>query len=64
MKHCSLILQDDMTVLDISTMRRWNLVMRVFVSEYLNLQPQLNPIQTKHEHVKRFESELVSILPQ
>lgn len=45
-------------------MRRWNLIMRVFVSEYLSLQPELSTIQTRHEQMKRFECELVSILPQ
>ncbi|KAG8217648.1 hypothetical protein J3R82DRAFT_5801 [Butyriboletus roseoflavus] len=56
-------LRDDATALDISTMRRWNLVMRVFVSEYLSLQPEPSTIQTRHEHIKRLEYELVSILP-
>ncbi|KAI9459960.1 hypothetical protein HD554DRAFT_2224192 [Boletus coccyginus] len=37
-------LQDDATALDISTMRRWNLVLRVFLSEYLGLQPNLDPL--------------------
>ncbi|KAH0830702.1 hypothetical protein J3R83DRAFT_2180 [Lanmaoa asiatica] len=52
-------LRDDATALDIPTMRRWNLVLRVFVSEYLSLQPELSPIETRHEHVKRLECELV-----
>ncbi|KAI9459958.1 hypothetical protein HD554DRAFT_1599258 [Boletus coccyginus] len=39
-------LRDDATALDIdiSTMRRWNLVLRVFLSEYLGLQPNLGPL--------------------
>ncbi|KAF8559712.1 hypothetical protein OG21DRAFT_1480453 [Imleria badia] len=55
-------LRDDATALDISTMRRWNLVLRVFVSEYLSLQPRLKPIQTRQEYMKRLEFELVGIL--
>ena len=31
--------QDDASALDLETCRRWNLIMRVFVSEYLNLEP-------------------------
>ncbi|KAH9852670.1 hypothetical protein C2E23DRAFT_824797 [Lenzites betulinus] len=32
-------LQDDASALDISTMRRWNLILRVFMAEYLSLKP-------------------------
>ncbi|KAI0362488.1 hypothetical protein OH77DRAFT_58592 [Trametes cingulata] len=32
-------IKDDASALDIPTMRRWNLILRVFISEYLNLQP-------------------------
>ncbi|KAG6828588.1 hypothetical protein H0H92_007378 [Tricholoma furcatifolium] len=32
--------QDDASALDIPTMRRWNIMLRVFLSEYLNLQPE------------------------
>ncbi|KAF9526945.1 hypothetical protein CPB83DRAFT_856862 [Crepidotus variabilis] len=32
-------LRDDGSALDRPTMRRWNILMRVFLSEYLNLQP-------------------------
>ncbi|RPD80409.1 hypothetical protein L226DRAFT_200042 [Lentinus tigrinus ALCF2SS1-7] len=32
-------LKDDASALDIPTMRRWNLILRVFMSEYLNLKP-------------------------
>ncbi|KZT09609.1 uncharacterized protein LAESUDRAFT_695278 [Laetiporus sulphureus 93-53] len=32
-------LQDDATALDVPTMRRWNLILRVFMSEYLGLRP-------------------------
>lgn len=35
-------LQDDASALDIPTMRRWNLILRVFMSEYLNLRPDLD----------------------
>jgi hypothetical protein len=33
-------LQDDATALDLSTMRQWNLIMRVFLAGYLNLMPE------------------------
>ncbi|KZT27324.1 hypothetical protein NEOLEDRAFT_1088852 [Neolentinus lepideus HHB14362 ss-1] len=33
-------LGDDASALDIPTMRRWNLILRVFMSEYLALQPE------------------------
>ncbi|KAJ7578478.1 glutaminyl-peptide cyclotransferase-like protein [Mycena floridula] len=32
-------LRDDASALDLPTMRRWNLILRVFMSEYLNLRP-------------------------
>ncbi|PFH54175.1 hypothetical protein AMATHDRAFT_44713 [Amanita thiersii Skay4041] len=32
-------LSDDASALDIPTMRRWNLILRIFISEYLNLRP-------------------------
>ncbi|RDB21429.1 Glutaminyl-peptide cyclotransferase [Hypsizygus marmoreus] len=32
-------LKDDATALDLPTMRRWNLMLRVFFSEYLHLRP-------------------------
>jgi len=32
-------LKDDATALDMETMRRWNMIMRVFMCEYLGLQP-------------------------
>lgn len=35
-------MQDDATALDIPTMRRWNLILRVFMSEYLGLRPDLS----------------------
>ncbi|KAI9571404.1 hypothetical protein HD554DRAFT_2203461 [Boletus coccyginus] len=54
-------LRDDASALDISTMRRWNLILRVFMSEYLNLQPNPGPLQTRQEHIIRFENELPSI---
>ncbi|EPQ57888.1 hypothetical protein GLOTRDRAFT_71794 [Gloeophyllum trabeum ATCC 11539] len=33
-------LSDDASALDVPTMRRWNLILRVFMSEYLGLQPE------------------------
>jgi glutaminyl-peptide cyclotransferase len=46
-------LQDDATALDASTMRQWNLVMRVFLAGYLNLMPDPSP------HIGRSHEELV-----
>jgi len=46
-------LQDDATALDPSTMRQWNLIMRVFMAGYLNLIPELTP------HAGRSHEELV-----
>jgi len=34
-------LRDDASALDLPTMRRWNLILRVFMSEYLGLRPHL-----------------------
>jgi len=36
-------LRDDATALDMETMRRWNMIMRVFMCEYLGLQPDDRP---------------------
>ncbi|KAK7034077.1 hypothetical protein VNI00_012508 [Paramarasmius palmivorus] len=33
-------LSDNADALDIATMRRWNILLRVFMSEYLNLRPE------------------------
>ncbi|KAF9653275.1 hypothetical protein BDM02DRAFT_3087680 [Thelephora ganbajun] len=46
-------LSDDATALDSSTMRQWNLIMRVFLAGYLNLMPEPIP------HVERSHEELV-----
>ncbi|OCH86894.1 hypothetical protein OBBRIDRAFT_782459 [Obba rivulosa] len=35
-------IKDDATALDIPTMRKWNLILRVFMSEYLGLRPDLS----------------------
>ncbi|KAF9227762.1 hypothetical protein BS17DRAFT_746546 [Gyrodon lividus] len=48
-------LQDDGTALDIPTMRRWNLILRVFMSEYLSLQPEATSM---HDRIRRSETEL------
>jgi hypothetical protein len=34
--------QDDATILDLPTMRAWNLILRVFFVEYLGLGPDLS----------------------
>ncbi|KAG5715701.1 Glutaminyl-peptide cyclotransferase [Termitomyces sp. T112] len=36
-------LKDDASALDIPTMRRWNIMFRVFLSEYLHLRPEDTP---------------------
>ncbi|KAK7467453.1 hypothetical protein VKT23_004506 [Stygiomarasmius scandens] len=46
--------KDDASALDIATMRRWNILLRVFMSEYLNLQPEV----ASRSHVDREVSEL------
>jgi glutaminyl-peptide cyclotransferase len=41
-------------------MRRWNLILRVFMSEYLNLRPEtLQPTSPVHDRVQRSAAELV-----
>ncbi|KAF8913522.1 glutaminyl-peptide cyclotransferase-like protein [Mucidula mucida] len=47
-------LSDDASALDIPTMRRWNLILRVFISEYLNLRPE----DDSKREVRRLASEL------
>ncbi|KAH7923475.1 hypothetical protein BV22DRAFT_1106074 [Leucogyrophana mollusca] len=49
-------LKDDASALDIPTMRRWNLILRVLMSEYLNLRPNL---PSKHERIQRADEDLV-----
>ncbi|KAF7980168.1 hypothetical protein HWV62_39637 [Athelia sp. TMB] len=44
-------LGDDATALDVPTMRRWNLILRVFFSEYLHLQPEVTATKEKREQV-------------
>lgn len=34
-----IVLQDDASALDLDTMKRWSMIMRVFMSEYLALEP-------------------------
>ncbi|EJD02207.1 uncharacterized protein FOMMEDRAFT_109429 [Fomitiporia mediterranea MF3/22] len=46
-------LKDDASALDLDTMARWNMIMRVFMSEYLGLQPD-----EKKEVVKRDNGDL------
>ncbi|EMD38184.1 hypothetical protein CERSUDRAFT_82427 [Gelatoporia subvermispora B] len=35
-------IKDDATALDVPTMRKWNLILRVFMSEYLGLRPEFS----------------------
>ena len=56
-----MLLQDDATALDIPTMRRWNLILRVFMSEYLGLRPEdSHSIRDMDDLYERSHSELVS----
>lgn len=50
--------QDNADALDLSTMRRWNLILRLFFAEYLKLQPD----DLEETSVSREPSELVSDL--
>jgi len=52
-------LADDASALDLPTLRRWNLILRVFMSEYLHLQPQDFASRSESSKmVQRSESEL------
>lgn len=68
------ICQDDATALDLPTLRRWNLILRVFFCEYLGLDPlDASPTKARSESqsesatasgestVRRSDSELVSV---
>lgn len=56
-------LQDDASALDIPTMRRWNLILRVFMAEYLNLQPSTSSrdVDDDAPRIQRSPTELVSL---
>ena len=47
--------QDDAEALDLATMRRWNMMLRVFMAEYLHLRPE-----SPQETLRRSDCELVS----
>ncbi|TFK42382.1 hypothetical protein BDQ12DRAFT_676112 [Crucibulum laeve] len=52
-------LKDDASALDLPTMRRWNIILRVFMSEYLHLQPQdLKKRSEPHSDFQRSHIEL------
>ncbi|KJA27483.1 hypothetical protein HYPSUDRAFT_35382 [Hypholoma sublateritium FD-334 SS-4] len=51
-------LKDDASALDLPTLRRWNIMLRVFISEYLNLKPQDFDSGFKNT-IHRSETELV-----
>ncbi|KAH6918334.1 glutaminyl-peptide cyclotransferase-like protein [Coprinopsis sp. MPI-PUGE-AT-0042] len=58
-------LKDDASALDIPTMRRWNLILRVFLAEYLSLKPsklKSRSLEDREEarHVAKSVTELVS----
>lgn len=50
-----------MTALDLPTMRRWNLILRVFICEYLGLKPDAN--DSRRTSIHRSADDLVSKLP-
>ncbi|KAI0333587.1 hypothetical protein GY45DRAFT_1244718 [Cubamyces sp. BRFM 1775] len=56
-------IKDDASALDIPTMRRWNLILRVFMAEYLNLQPSRSIRDTRDDapKIQRSAAELVSL---
>lgn len=56
------LFQDDASALDAPTMRRWNILLRVFLSEYLHLKPgdSKAPSESPANHARRLTSELVS----
>ncbi|KAG0701520.1 hypothetical protein DFH29DRAFT_926400 [Suillus ampliporus] len=55
-------LGDDASALDVLTMRRWNMILRVFMSEYLNLQPEISQPSPTRNYLQRSASELPSDL--
>ena len=52
-------IQDNAHALDVPTMRRWNLILRVFMAEYLNLKPPESS-RGAEDKVTRSVEELVS----
>ncbi|KAH7889623.1 hypothetical protein F5I97DRAFT_1845838 [Phlebopus sp. FC_14] len=52
-------LRDDASALDIATMRRWNLILRVFMSEYLGLQPEPSSAHSVYGRIQRSDSEFI-----
>ncbi|KAK1227233.1 hypothetical protein PQX77_009777 [Marasmius sp. AFHP31] len=54
-------LEDNADALDIPTMRIWNLLLRVFMSEYLNLRPAETQTTREEPAVQRSVSELVGL---
>lgn len=52
--------KDDASVLDLATMRRWNLILRIFMAEYLHLRPHDLNTRTDSSTLARSDSELVS----
>lgn len=53
-------LRDDASALDVPTMRRWNLILRVLMCEYLNLRPNTPSRSTRDSaiEIQRSNSEL------
>jgi len=44
-------ISDDASALDLPSMRRWNLILRVFLSEYLNLRPEVKTKQRSDDEL-------------
>jgi len=62
LKAAADMFQDDASALDLPTLRRWNILLRVFMSEYLNLRPSdLATRSDASSPVQRSDSELVSL---
>ena len=56
------LIQDDASALHLPTMRRWNLILRVVMSEYLNLRPS-DLVARDGGSFVRSNAELVRSLP-
>jgi hypothetical protein len=59
-----ILLQDDASALDPDAMRRWVIILRVFMAEYLHLRPEDGKAARSDSHtelVRAPESSLVSV---
>ncbi|KAJ6490587.1 glutaminyl-peptide cyclotransferase-like protein [Mycena vitilis] len=53
--------RDDASALHMPTLRRWNVLFRVFMSEYLHLRPDEKTARSEATAVERSDTELLSI---